>query len=688
MIQFSNQKHGNALLNYLAKAQNPTTLDTLAQELGISRRSLYYVIHKVNDELNESGLDGISNIYSEGYYLDSTTINFLKNGNLSKKITTTELFNLDSLSIKLNKHERLLVLSFFLITRNGSSINYLANLLNISRNTVISDLTEVKSLFSKEKLMISNTNKGKIIVGSELIKRNWALLNIMEFMEIISNSKLKVDNSDVETLLEELATIDKGALTNESFMLIAAFLSWYFTYLKIGNRHLKSFNSFPKSEIKIWVSHFLPKFGIANEYENDFISSLIASQPHNGITLSMEDHLYNQLVAVSKKIMIDFQSNSNIIFKQKEKLIIDLTQHLYTTFYRARYGIKFKNPILNQIIKNYPQTFKYTKLSLKPFLKFIGKNLSDDEIALIATYFGGNVRENNNEITNNVSKNAAVVCNSGIGTSKLLLYSLAENFTHINFKGPFNLIQFENINLSNFDYIISTIELPYSNLSIPKLKVSPIPSESDWNSLSMVLTGRKRTQPNENKNINIETLLDIISLHCRIENPTALKKDLQNYIYKFKNKNVKHKISQIIKHSAFISKNVNWKQAINISLAPLLNDCSITDKYETAILEALNKHGNYMNIGNGCMLVHSKPTDGVKKLGTGITVFKNAFTVFDKPTKFNVIITLAPIDNQSHQTFLRELLNLLLDKNWVAKLKNVNSTDELIAMISMTNLSL
>ncbi|MDK6810424.1 HTH domain-containing protein [Ligilactobacillus agilis] len=88
MIQFSNQKHGNALLNYLAKAQNPTTLDTLAQELGISRRSLYYVIHKVNDELNESGLDGISNIYGEGYYLDSTTINFLKNGNLSKKITT------------------------------------------------------------------------------------------------------------------------------------------------------------------------------------------------------------------------------------------------------------------------------------------------------------------------------------------------------------------------------------------------------------------------------------------------------------------------------------------------------------------------------------------------------------------------------------------------------------------------
>ncbi|WP_270312734.1 HTH domain-containing protein [Ligilactobacillus agilis] len=152
MIQFSNQKHGNALLNYLAKAQNPTTLDTLAQELGISRRSLYYVIHKVNDELNESGLDGISNIYGEGYYLDSTTINFLKNGNLSKKITTTELFNLDSLSIKLNKHERLLVLSFFLITRNGSSINYLANLLNISRNTVISDLTEVKSLFSKKSL--------------------------------------------------------------------------------------------------------------------------------------------------------------------------------------------------------------------------------------------------------------------------------------------------------------------------------------------------------------------------------------------------------------------------------------------------------------------------------------------------------------------------------------------------------
>ncbi|WP_054746921.1 hypothetical protein [Lentilactobacillus rapi] len=121
MIKFSKYKHGNELLNILEESDSFIPATDLMDKLHLSRRSVFYLINKVNKELDSHELFGITNIQNMGYYLPEETAKELQT------VREAPVFN------GLTLVQRTLIIPFILISRNYSSLSYLSSYLSVSK---------------------------------------------------------------------------------------------------------------------------------------------------------------------------------------------------------------------------------------------------------------------------------------------------------------------------------------------------------------------------------------------------------------------------------------------------------------------------------------------------------------------------------------------------------------------------
>ena len=59
----------NELLSLLMQSEHCISIAEIQNELGISRRTVYYLVNKLNDYFYSSGIDPVNNKRGSGYYL-------------------------------------------------------------------------------------------------------------------------------------------------------------------------------------------------------------------------------------------------------------------------------------------------------------------------------------------------------------------------------------------------------------------------------------------------------------------------------------------------------------------------------------------------------------------------------------------------------------------------------------------
>lgn len=152
-----------------------------------------------------------------------------------------------------------------------------------------------------------------------------------------------------------------------------------------------------------------------------------------------------------------------------------------------------------------------------------------------------------------------------------------------------NVIQYENSTLDKVQLVISTIHL-HPKKEIPIIHVSALPSDTEWNTINQALVRTNLITDDTLPQINVGTLMDIISTYSRIVDPDGLKDALKTYISR-----VSHK-DQSIKNNTedstvlfpndvqLVDQNADWGQAIKYSMAPLQKDGQIEPKYVNKII--------------------------------------------------------------------------------------------------------
>lgn len=127
----------------------------------------------------------------------------------------------------------------------------------------------------------------------------------------------------------------------------------------------------------------------------------------------------------------------------------------------------------------------------------------------------------------------------------------------------------------------------------------------------------------------------------------------------------------------------NWIEAVKYG-GNLLVNAGYTDKeYIEAMIDTVNKMGQYIVIAPGLAMPHARPEFGVKKIGM-------AMVKLAKPVKFghekydpvDVLVFLCAIDHTSHIEALSELMQLLEDENFLFNVRNGMTKDEIITYIS------
>lgn len=680
MLQIKN-KHGYQLLELLMQNPHGVSLSTLRNTLNVSRRTIFYTLNAINDALAKEELDGIINIRNLGYLLPNDTLIALKKlQSASLKFTTfNELLLHGRFSKQLSKNDRYTLIKWLLISRPATSINKCNQFFNVSRNTTINDLKIVSETLPHY-LHLVNTSIGKKIIGPEVVKRRWVFTNFMEIFNLIDAYLTFKTDLKIEKQLKLLEKITGNTLVDDAFRSMTLYIKWLLErIINYPDFQLQNSTNGDTSLAFTWANSFLSDEKVTSRSEATFLAEIINTQAFQHI--NWNNPLIKQLKPITQKMIQRFNQVSGTELPIGDsKLSHDLLIHMVSTYYRAKYDIKYHNPLLNQIKKNYRESFEITRTAVQPFIDFTQRPLSDDELALITVYFSGAIRNLNLPIDSD--DGVMVICSSGIGTSQLLITQLRRRYPSVNFLGPFNSFQYENASINNVRLIISTVKLTNRiETARPLITMPVMPTRTDWQRVDgwLVKVGLISEQAiSSHPSITVDAVIDVISNYVRIVDYPGLEKALKGYFYQMSPQS--EKITPTIFDNSFatyIEQEVEWKNATWLAMNPLINNSSIEPSYVSKIIQLTEEHGDYMAIGKGIFLAHAAPNAGVNKLGFTYTLFRHPFYIGNSHKQIKLIIGLAPIDQKKHLKVLGALMHHIQNDSWMNQLNHIHSQAEL-----------
>ncbi|MGU3470695.1 BglG family transcription antiterminator [Paenibacillus sp. D51F] len=151
-----------------------------------------------------------------------------------------------------------------------------------------------------------------------------------------------------------------------------------------------------------------------------------------------------------------------------------LFAHLKAALERLGAGQRIRNPLLEAIRKEYPELYRQVRQAADSALP--GFTVPDEEIAFLVMHFGAS-RERLRQVSQVMR--AIVVCTSGIGSSKMIAVRLRKEFPQLHIVDQASWYEAARIPRSDYDLIISTVDLPLPDDHYLKLSPLLTPPEAD-----------------------------------------------------------------------------------------------------------------------------------------------------------------------------------------------------------------
>ena len=135
-------------------------------------------------------------------------------------------------------------------------------------------------------------------------------------------------------------------------------------------------------------------------------------------------------------------------------------------------------------------------------------------------------------------------------------------------------------------------------------------------------------------------------------------------------------IEQLIKKENIIlgvESVTDWKEAIHLSLAPLVKGGYCTDGYEEAVLEMTKNYGPYYVLCEEFALIHSNAFDTVSETQMAVTVLKQPIKFSEDGFNVRILVALVAKDGTKHMEGIRALSNIFVDEDKIMEI--INATD-------------
>ena len=117
----------------------------------------------------------------------------------------------------------------------------------------------------------------------------------------------------------------------------------------------------------------------------------------------------------------------------------------------------------------------------------------------------------------------------------------------------------------------------------------------------------------------------------------------------------------------------DWKEAIHLSLEPLVKGGYCTDAYEEAVLKMTEAYGPYYVLCDEFALIHSNAFDAVKETQMAITTLKKPIKFSEDGLDVRVLVALVAEDGTKHMEGIVACSNIFSDEDKIMEI--INATD-------------
>ncbi len=660
------------ILRMLLASDTCLSQQQIAEELQVTKRSIYYDLCRINEWLDLHHIPELEMVRGKGILID-------------KKVRRQIEACADEMegdeSYILSPMERVhMIICAVIYASEPVYIDQLQDYCAVSRNTVFNDLRVVVNRLQDYDLKLEYESKrGYRIVGDVIKVRAVFLMSFQEIRPIFISGGLKFINREkVDHYIEILQMIEEKLNTQyvdgilESLAMLLPLMEGEESHVYFPNLKKPELERTKEFEI---IEHFLPNLV---EKEKIYLClHLLGARVAVASNDIFENNCNQTVYEMTKALIAEFEKTACVVFEDKEELGRSLFIHINSSLYRYQYGIQIINSISEDIIREYPDLFEITKIVSKYIEQQIGLPIRDGEIAYLALHFGAHL-----SVTPAKSPvlRILIVCANGISTGNMLKRELQKMIPGVEIAGTVSADKV--INAQNIcDLIVSTVNI--KNV-IPVIHVHPILTDTDRD---MILK-RVKDRP---ALVDVENVMNIVKPYIEETNYQDVRRELEAYYAESGRKGLEKKAKNRLKGLLDVlpvrhigihegGQEYRWTQALYEAGKCLEESGIIEKRYMDSIISSLRYYGPYMFISSGVILAHAKPEEGVRHLGLSLHIFRNGVT-FSEFYKANILLVLAAVDQESHLKILKDILNIFTIETRVEDLMQKKEPEEVLAYI-------
>lgn len=581
-------------------------IDLIASELDVTNRSIRNYVKQLNNDLGED-IAQLCYHKGKGYSLDV----------YNEEVFEIILEKNKQSNISLNSREDRVrfILEYLIDLKGVTTLDQLADEMCVSRTTLVNDFKVVKKILKTFSLnLINKQNTGMRLDEDELNIRLLILNYIYKeyrsdfsqslYYDIINEDDLDKIKKIVLSLLKER----KYYATKDVFQETINYIILMIYRIK-ENKKISSYEK--KCEILIsYEEYYIAKdikirleseFGyVIDDKEIIFLTLPLVSGNAPSIENSVNSN-YNikPIEELMNKIIEEIYLKTKIVVDDEE-LRTGLGYHLRFTLNRLLFNINMKNILLDDIKENYTLAYNIAKIAASVIEREYEMIVSEDEIGYIALHFGSYLERNNYNL--NKIKKIALVCETGLGTTKLLEIRLKKLLRPDIIIHSYSIIKLRSVNLDEYDVILTTTNL-------------------DVSTNRMIL--------------KIDVIFDEYKLKKQLENLFSLEGNNTDLSI------TSNLLAQIISNTEqfMILNNDNIIDCIDDMLDNLIEFQYINPKFKDKVKERELQYPTAFD--NGLLLPHAV-YDDAEELSLAIGILENSITYNDKNIKIIVMLIIPP----------------------------------------------
>lgn len=684
------KKRSKEILDLLAKKKNDHTISTLAAKFEVSERTIRNDIKDINDYLKEQKIAPIR-FGSNGLIVIEEDID--QAGDTADQE--------DLYTYKLSKEERRMLAAAILInTKEHITLSQIADMLYVSRATIINDLDGVKSMLESGKLkVISHSNKGLRLEGLEGDKR----LFLLKLMSVGSNGMK--ENSTIRTFLkglnmeirmseDERRNLQKiineqehaygRFMTDESFDYLMQYLMLSIQRIKNGNIMTESIDgNKSKYEMAKDIQKYICQYWDLEEAEGeiDFLCGVLDSMSY--VKRKRREQKIIGLQLVTRKFIENISKDLGVNLNRDFAFYENLTDHLESIIMKS-FNVVQRDDFLKQYVEKNPRVLEVVLKHLELLSNFMGREISEIEIDYIVIHICAALERRKKK---EVEFRVLIVCGGGIGTSQLLLAKMRNRFDfHVVDVVSAHLLQDQKY--QDIDLVISTI--PLKDYEGEYILVTPIFSDEDYLRVSgkiEQIQESHRIEPTpraERVAVPQKDPKELIDDLSKIIKDPALMNQVTRKVQEFFG--IEVEVKEPLLCELLQAENIqldvecrSWRDAITKSAQPLLDQGKIEERYIDVMIDNVRENGAYIVISPGFAVPHEGFDRGCNEVGMNLIRLTKPVIIEDidgEQVEVKFFCCMSTEDHKKHMKAFFHLVNMLMNRGFKEELTSAHTSEE------------